>query len=184
MTNLPPDLFEEAFHLLLLWHFDGVARDKELVGEVAEGELHKGLVFAGAKEDANGGLVARCHLVLFVVGNVGVELTEVLVGEGGRFEFDQDMALENPVIEDQVHKEMLVADEEALLPGFETEAMSHFEEKVLESIQQGVFEVRLAHDIAGAQAEELEDVRIADDLAWMEGLCLGVGLDGKPGFVF
>jgi len=79
---------------------------------------------------------------------------------------------------------VLVAHEDPLLPRLETKAVSHFEEKILEAIQQGVFEVRLAHDIAGAQAEELEDVRIADDLAWMEGLRLGVGLDGKPALSF
>ena len=67
--------------------------------------------------------------------------------------------------------------------GLETEAVAHFEEEVLETVEQGVFEVGLAHDIAGAEAEEFEDVGISDDLGGQEGLGLGVGGGGESGFV-
>ena len=81
------------------------------------------------------------------------------------------MALEHAVVEDEVHEEVLVADDDALLPGLEAKAVAHFE--------QGVFEIGLAHDIAGAQAEKLEDVGIADDLGGREGFRVGLGHGGK-----
>ena len=94
------------------------------------------------------------------------------------------MALEHAVVEDEVHKEVLITDEEALLPGLKAKAVAHFGEEVLEAVEQGVFEVGSAHDIAGAKAEELEDVGIADDLGGLKGFCFGVGGGGELGFVF
>lgn len=69
---------------------------------------------------------------------------------------------------------MFASNEDALLPGFEAEAVAHFQEELLQAVEQGVFEVGLGHDIAGAEAEELEDVGIADDLAGQERLCCGM----------
>ena len=67
--------------------------------------------------------------------------------------------------------------------GLETEAVAHFEEEVLKTVEQGVFEVGLAHDIAGAEAQELEDVGISDDLGGLEGFGPGVGGGREFGFV-
>ncbi len=64
-----------------------------MVAQITERELDEGVVLAGAEEDADGWLVARGHLVLFVIGDVGIELAEVLVAEGICLELDQDMAL-------------------------------------------------------------------------------------------
>jgi len=58
-------------------------------------------------------LVARGHLVFFVVGDVGVELAEVLVAEGIGLEFHEDVALEHAVVEDEIDEEVFVADEDA-----------------------------------------------------------------------
>ena len=60
--------------------------------------------------------------------------------------------------------EVFASNEDAFLPGFEAEAVAHFQEKVLKAIKQRVFEVGLARGVLGAEAEKLEDVGIADDL--------------------
>ena len=59
------------------------------------------------------------QFVFFVVGDIGVELAEVLMAESLGFQFHKDMALEYTVIEDEIHEEMFVADEDAFLLGFE-----------------------------------------------------------------
>ena len=60
--------------------------------------------------------------------------------------------------------EVFASNEHALLPGFEAEAVAHFQENLLKAIKQRVFEIGLAHSLLGAEAEDLEDVWIADDL--------------------
>ena len=93
---------DEAFHFLLFWKLHGVARDEDLVAEVAEGELDESIVLAAAKQDADRLLITRGHLVFFEVSDVGVGLTEVLVAEGVGLEFHEDVALEHAVVEDEI----------------------------------------------------------------------------------
>lgn len=164
MPHLLAELGDEAFHVLFPGKLDGIAGNEDLVGQITEGELDEGVVFASAEEDADGRLVARGHLMFFVVGDVGIELAEMFVAEGIGLEFHEDVALEDAVVEDEVDEEMFVSDEDAFLPGLEAEAVAQLEEEVLKAIQQGVFEVGLGHDITGTQSEELEDVGIADDV--------------------
>ena len=78
--------------------------------------------------------------------------------------------------------EVFASNEHALLPGFEAEAVAHFQEKLLKVIKQRVFEIGLAHSLLGAEAEELEDVGIADDLSGLEGFCTCVGDGRELGF--
>jgi len=73
--------------------------------------------------------------------------------------------------------EVFASNEHALLPGFEAEAVAHFQEKLLKVIKQRVFEVGLAHSLLGAEAEDLEDVGI-------EGFCSCMGDGRELGFVF
>ena len=117
------ELFQEGFHLGLLGHFHGVAGNEKLIGQVAKGEFDKGFILARAKEYADGRLVAGGHFVLFIIGDIGVELAEVLVAERLGFQFHKDMALEHAVIEDKINEEMFVANEDAFLPGLKAEAV-------------------------------------------------------------
>lgn len=99
-SHLLANLSDEALHLLFAGQFDGIAGDEDLVTQVTEGELDEGVILAGAKEDADGRLVARGHLVLFVISDVGVELAQVLVAEGIGLEFHKDVAFEDAMVED------------------------------------------------------------------------------------
>ena len=106
--------------------FQLVFGDKELVVHAGEGVFNEGLVFVGAEEDAHWGVVARGHFVGAIIGDVGVELAELLVREGVDFEVDEDVAFEHAVVEDEVDEVVFVTDEEAFLSGFETEAVAEF----------------------------------------------------------
>jgi hypothetical protein len=61
--------------------------------------------------------------VLCVVGDEGTELTEVFVAEGGRVQFNEDVAPEHAVVNHAIHEEVFASNEDALLPGFEAEAV-------------------------------------------------------------
>jgi energy-converting hydrogenase Eha subunit G len=80
-------------------------------------------------------------LVLFVISDVGVELAEVLVLEGIGLEFYEDVALEDAVIEVEIDEEVFIANENALLPGLEADAVAQLEEEILKAVEQGIFEV-------------------------------------------
>lgn len=101
---------DEGSHLGLVRQRELVLRDEELAAHSGESVLHQGVVLLGAEEDADRWVVSGGHLVLAEPAHIGVELTQVLVGEAVALELDEDMALEDAVIEDQVHEEVLAAD--------------------------------------------------------------------------
>jgi hypothetical protein len=68
------ELSDEAYHFLFLRQLDGVAGYENLVAQVTEGVLDESVILAGAKENTDRRLIARGHLVLFVISDVGVEL--------------------------------------------------------------------------------------------------------------
>ncbi len=88
------------------------------------------------------------------------------------------------MVEDQVDKEMFVANEDALLPRLEAEAVAQLEQEILKAVEQGVFQIGFRHDIPGAQTEELEDVGITDDVGRLKCFRSGVCHVGELGFVF
>jgi hypothetical protein len=51
----------------------------------------------------------------------------VLVAELIHLEFDQNVAFEDAVVEDQIHKAARVSDDDALLLRFQTKAMAKFQ---------------------------------------------------------
>jgi hypothetical protein len=183
-AHLLAELSDEAYHFLFLRQLDGVAGYENLVAQVTEGVLDEGVILAGAKENTDGWLVARGHLVLFVISDVGVELAEVLVLEGIGLEFHEDVALEDAVIEDEVDEEVFIANENALLTGLEADAVAQLEEEILKPVEQGIFEVGLGHDIPRAESEELEDVGIANDVGGLERFRCRMCHSGQFGFVF
>jgi len=128
-------------------------------------------------------LVAFGHFVFLVVADVAVELAEVFVLEGIVFQFDQHVALEDAMVEDEIDEEVFAADQQAFLPGFEAEAVAEFEQEVLQPVEQRVFALAFAHHFARLEAEELEDVGVADEVAAAGRFGTGLGQPGQRGFV-
>src|SRR5262249_9180963 len=85
------------------------------------------------------------------------------------------MALQDAMVEDQIDEAVRVADQDPLLPGLEAEAVTELEQEILQTVQELVLEMRLAHHLPGLQSEELEDVRIANGLVRLVRLGAGEG---------
>jgi hypothetical protein len=132
-------LFFECFYfalyefgeLLGLGQFYEVFGDKELGVEAGGCVFDHFRTGTCAKEDADGRVVAGGHLGVAVVGDVGVELAEVFVAEFVVFEFYDDVAMEDAVVEDEVGKVVAVVNDDAFLAGLKTEAIAEFEEEFL-----------------------------------------------------
>ena len=93
------------------------------VPDLGQRILYQGVVLVCAQQDAHRRVVAFRHHVLAVPTYIGVQLADVLVAECGDFQLHQNMAFENAVIEHKVDEVVTVADENALLPRLETEAV-------------------------------------------------------------
>ncbi len=132
-------LFFECFYLALYEFGEllGLGQFYEVFGDKELGVEAGGCVFdhfrtgTCAKEDADGRVVAGGHLGVAVVGDVGVELAEVFVAEFVVFEFYDDVAMEDAVVEDEVGKVVAVVNDDAFLAGLKTEAIAEFEEEFL-----------------------------------------------------
>lgn len=72
---------EEVFEGLLVWYLEHIGGDEKLVVHAGKGVFYHLLTPAGAEKDTNGWIVTKLHLMLLVVGYVGIELTEVLMRE-------------------------------------------------------------------------------------------------------
>ena len=75
------------------------------------------------------------------------------------------MALENAVVEDQVHDTVSAADEDALLAGFKAETVPEFEQESLQPVEQRLLDIGFAQHLVRLEPEELEDIRVANGQA-------------------
>jgi hypothetical protein len=102
-------------------------------------------------------------------------LAEVFVGEFVYFELDEDMALEDTVIENQIHKPSGLSNDDALLPGFEAKAVTELNQEFMQVVQKSSFEVGFADGLTGFESKEFEDLGITNGEFWL-GL-FGGGVD-------
>ena len=103
------------------------------------------VVLALAQEKADWRIVSIRSHVTFVPAYIRIELAKMLVTEIGDFQLYQYVALQYPVIENEIDETNRVADLDALLPTLEAESMTELEHEGLHTIEQRIFEVRFAH---------------------------------------
>lgn len=118
------------------------------------------VVLALAQEKADWRVVSIGNHVTFVPAYVRIELAKILVTEIGDFQLNQYVALQYPVIENEINETDRVTDLDALLSRLEAESMAELEHEGLQAIEQRVFEIRFAHHFWRSQAQELEYIRI------------------------
>ena len=99
---------------------------EELPTFLEDGVAGYGLIFLGAEDEADGGVVAFDFEEVFVEADIAVHLADVLMGELADFQINEDEAFQEVVVEDEVHIEFVILEDDALLPGDEGEAASRF----------------------------------------------------------
>ena len=81
-----------------------------------EGVANHGLVFIGAEDEPERGLVARGAAFPVVVVDVELELSEVSVGEFPDFEVEKNIALQHRMVENEVDIEVISVERDTFLP--------------------------------------------------------------------
>ena len=79
-------------------------------------------------------------------------------------EVDKHEAAQDAVIKDQIDLVVRVIERDAILPADEGEALAQFEEELLEVVAKHRFELRFRHLIRLGDFQELEDIRLAQQV--------------------
>ena len=162
VVHLPALFLQETLQVFLTRQCELVLGDEQAAVHAGERVLHQSMVFLRAEQQAHRRVVVFGHHVPPTPGDVGVELAEVFVAELVYFQLDEHMALENALIEDEVHEAACLADDNPLLPRLETETMAQFQEKILQLVEQGILQVGFAHGLLWPKAEKLENIRVTN----------------------
>ena len=134
------------------------------VGVLRQGQFHHGIVLAAAEDDTDGRqLSVGLHVAVEVV-DVHLHLTQILMGQLAALQVDQDIAAQQPIVEDEVHEEVAVVEREPFLTGLEQEAFAQFEQEVLEAIDDGRFQLGLGIGGFFFQTQKFQDERILDEI--------------------
>ena len=107
--------------------------------------MNERVVLALAQEKADWRTVSIRSHVTFVPAYIRIKLAEMFVTEIGDLQLYQYVALQYPVIENEVDETGRVTNLDALLPSLEAESMAELEHEGLQAIEQRVFEIRFAH---------------------------------------
>ena len=91
-------------------------------------------MFLFTEDDANGLIfVIKLYMAVEVI-DVHLHLAQVLVREFSDLQIDQHVAAKQPVIEDQIDKEMLLVEGEAFLPGLEEKALAQLQKEMFQLV--------------------------------------------------
>jgi hypothetical protein len=121
------------------------------------------VVFAGTKENAHGGVFVAELFVAVVIIHVHLQLTQILVGNFPRFNFDDHKAPQQAVVKHQVGKKLIIFEQQAFLPGNKRKAVAQFEQKLLQMADQCRFQFLFVVMGFSLQSQELEYHRVFDD---------------------
>ena len=117
-----------------------------------------------AQDDADGRIVVGGAFLLGKIPHVHVHLPDVLVLHGVLLQVDEDEALEDAVVEDEINPVMDVVHRDWILAPDECEALAEFEQKRLEVVHEPLLEVAFGVTFRLRQAEEFERVGVLHDV--------------------
>ncbi len=130
--------------------FSFAGQDQEVFGSknlltfTQDGIVHKGFVLVGAEDDAQRGVVVLAAFEVVEHPHIHVHLPNVSMAEFVRLQVDEDKALEEIVVEDQIDVEVGGLGANAKLAAHEREAFAKFHEKVAQAGDEGIFELAFA----------------------------------------
>ena len=133
--------FDERLHLLFFGQLELVLRYKKLVVHACQGILDKSVILVCTEQNTNRQIVTLAHHVLPVPVHIGIELADVFMGKPVKLQFNQYMAFQNTMIEDQIDKKVFVPYQNAFLTGLETEPMTQLKEKILKLVDKHILKM-------------------------------------------
>jgi len=120
---------------------EAIARGKQLPALVQDRIASDGLVFLGAEDQTDGGVVAFEPVLLFIKADIAIHLTDILMSEFSYFQVHQHNAPEQVVVEHQVDVEIFVGEADAVLARYEREAAAELQQELLKTRDDGVFKL-------------------------------------------
>lgn len=127
-----------------------------MVVHTCNGIFNHFLASMGTEKNAYRWVIPFVHLVLFIIGDVGIELSKVFMLELVVFQFNDDTAMQNSVVEDKVGKIVFVIDNHTFLLVLKAEAFAKFKQEFMQMVYQCILQVTFCYYVFGVQPQELE----------------------------
>lgn len=139
---------------------------------LVSGVFDEQLVLVAAEDDADRRVVAIAVFLAGEVAQIQVHLTDVVGLHVVDLQINEDEAAQDALVKDQINLVVRVVQRNAVLPPDEGETLAEFEQELLEVVAKNRFELGFRYLIRLGDFQELEDVRLAqqvgglfDDLA-------------------
>src|SRR4030042_261782 len=111
------------------------------MGVLGQSDLPQRAVLLFAEDDAySRGFILHLHGAVKVV-DIHLHLPQVLMGQLPDLEVDQHIGAKQAVVEDEVHKKMVLVESESFLAGSEEKSFPELQQKVFEFVDDGGFQV-------------------------------------------
>ena len=152
-----------SLQFFLGWHVGHILRSVDLCVAFRQGVTYEHVALVGTEQDADRWIVTFVHLLAGVVVDIHLHLADVLMGEIFCFEIDQDETFQDIIIKHEVDVEMSAFDIEMFLPSNEGKASAKFKQKLLQMIDERLFEIGFIEMLVLRQIEEFQYVGVFDD---------------------
>ncbi len=121
--------------------------------------MHNQFILIGTKNDADWlGVPFRIHLLTVVI-QIEVHLPDIFMLNLSTFQVDQNKALQNPMVENQIDLIYPSANHHFLLSSYICETFSKFQKKHAQVIDKCFFQVTFLINRKLRQSSELKNIR-------------------------
>ena len=126
----------------------------------------KRIILVSAQKNANRLVFARDFFVAVVIVDIHLQLPQILMSQLTRLKFQNNKTAQQTIVEYKIGKELIILQQNALLPSNKTEAITKLKDKLLQMIYNGLFYVAFIVMRLSLQSQELQAHRIFYDLLW------------------
>lgn len=119
-------MLNKVLQLLLTWKLHNIFADKQLHIAVRNRIFNQRPVLIRHQQQTDWRVIVRGHDFFLIVIDISFKLTYMFMPDLIGFQFDQDMAFQNAVVEYKINKEVLIPDDDPLLFGFKAKTVAQF----------------------------------------------------------
>lgn len=122
-----------------------------------QSEFDDGVVFVGAEQNADGRVFIRRGFHSLVIIAIHLHLSDVLMRQFSEFEVDEREAPQGAMVKREVNVEVVAIDGDAFLTSDEEEIASEFQEKFLQMVDDGLFQIFFLEVLRLFEVEKFQD---------------------------